>query len=195
MRNTLELRAMAMQRLGKQVVEFTNVTEKFGDKTVLDHIDWHVGPGDRYGILGENGAGKTTLLSVLDGSLRPSSGFVKIGKTVKFAVLSQRLDELNELGKISRDRGALAPQEPHCGRRKGNHARQAARTSRLFVEALCIRVSKICRAVKSAVCSCCSFFWKNLMCSSWTSRATTSTPICLPYWRICSIHGRARSLW
>ena len=75
-RNTLELRAMAMQRLGKQVVEFTNVTEKFGDKTVLDHIDWHVGPGDRYGILGENGAGKTTLLSVLDGSLRPSSGFV-----------------------------------------------------------------------------------------------------------------------
>ena len=65
---------MAMQRLGKQVVEFTNVTEKFGDKTVLDHIDWHVGPGDRYGILGENGAGKTTLLSVLDGSLRPSSG-------------------------------------------------------------------------------------------------------------------------
>lgn len=98
-RNTLELRAMAMQRLGKQVVEFTNVTEKFGDKTVLDHIDWHVGPGDRYGILGENGAGKTTLLSVLDGSLRPSSGFVKIGKTVKFAVLSQRLDELNELGK------------------------------------------------------------------------------------------------
>lgn len=98
-RNTLELRAMAMQRLGKQVVEFTNVTEKFGDKTVLGHIDWHVGPGDRYGILGENGAGKTTLLSVLDGSLRPSSGFVKIGKTVKFAVLSQRLDELNELGK------------------------------------------------------------------------------------------------
>gem|GEM_PF-302 len=98
-RNTLELRAMAMQRLGKQVVEFTNVTEKFDDKTVLDHIDWHVGPGDRYGILGENGAGKTTLLSVLDGSLRPSSGFVKIGKTVKFAVLSQRLDELNELGK------------------------------------------------------------------------------------------------
>ena len=98
-RNTLELRAMAMQRLGKQVVEFTNVTERFDNKTVLDHIDWHVGPGDRYGILGENGAGKTTLLSILDGSLKPSSGFVKIGKTVKFAVLSQRLDELNELGK------------------------------------------------------------------------------------------------
>ena len=73
-RNTLELRAMAMQRLGKQVVEFTNVTEKFGDKTVLDHIDWHVGPGDRYGILGENGAGKTTFFNLMTGFDTPNTG-------------------------------------------------------------------------------------------------------------------------
>lgn len=96
-RNTLELRAMAMQRLGKQCVSLTRVTERFGEKTVLDGVDWTIGPGDRVGILGENGAGKTTLLKVVQGALKPDSGFVKIGKTVKFAVLSQRLDELEEM--------------------------------------------------------------------------------------------------
>ena len=98
-RNTLELRAMAMQRLGKQCVSLTRVTERFGDKTVLDNVDWTVGPGDRVGILGENGAGKTTLLKIVQGAIKPDSGFVKIGKTVKFAVLSQRLDELEEMSK------------------------------------------------------------------------------------------------
>ncbi len=120
MRNALELRAMAMQRLGKQVIELENVTERFaapaapaGDGpvpaavpaaparqvTVLDGIDWIIGPGDRVGILGENGAGKTTLLRILSGALAPSAGRVKIGQTVRFAVLSQRLDELAEVEK------------------------------------------------------------------------------------------------
>ncbi len=98
-RNPLELRTMAMQRLGKQVVELTGVSESFGDKVVLDNIDWIIGPGDRIGILGTNGTGKTTLLNVIQGALAPSSGRVKIGKTVKFAVLSQRLDELEEMSK------------------------------------------------------------------------------------------------
>ncbi|EJZ84182.1 ABC-F family ATP-binding cassette domain-containing protein [Slackia piriformis] len=98
-RNTLELRAMAMQRLGKQCVELTRVTERFGDRTVLDNVDWIIGPGDRIGVLGENGAGKTTLLKIIQGALKPTFGFVKIGKTVKFAVLSQRLDELEEMSK------------------------------------------------------------------------------------------------
>lgn len=87
-----------MQRLGKQVVELTNVTERFDHRTVLDGVNWIIGPGDRVGILGENGAGKTTLLGIIQGALAPSAGRVKIGKTVKFAVLSQRLDELDKQG-------------------------------------------------------------------------------------------------
>ena len=94
MRNSLELRRMATSRLGKQVIEMKDVSERRGEKQVLSHVTWAVGPGDRYGILGENGAGKTTLLRVMDGSLAPTSGTVKIGATVKFAILSQRLDEL-----------------------------------------------------------------------------------------------------
>ena len=68
-------------------------------RKILDDVTWLIGPGDRIGIVGANGAGKSTLLRVLDGSLRPTVGRVKIGKTVKFAVLAQRLDELEALSR------------------------------------------------------------------------------------------------
>ena len=103
LRNELELKRMAMARLGKQVVDLEHVTVRFdgGDgsgRTVLDDVDWIIGPGDRYGIVGENGAGKTTLLRVVQGLQKPSAGLVKIGKTVRFAVLSQHLDDLARFG-------------------------------------------------------------------------------------------------
>lgn len=98
LRNTLELKRMAVARLGKQVVDLTDVSVRLGGKTVLDDVSWIIGPGDRFGIVGENGAGKTTLLRVIGGALAPSAGRVKIGKTVKFAVLSQHLDNLVKLG-------------------------------------------------------------------------------------------------
>ncbi len=97
-RDSLELKRTAMSRLGKQVIDLVNITERFGEKTVIDNLTWLIGPGDRFGILGENGSGKTTLLNIIKGSLQPTSGHVKIGKTVKFAFLSQHLSELNELG-------------------------------------------------------------------------------------------------
>jgi ABC transport system ATP-binding/permease protein len=97
-RDSLELRRSAISRLGKQVVDLVGATVRFGDKTVIDDVTWLIGPGDRLGILGENGSGKTTLLNLISGSLEPTSGYVKIGKTVKFAVLSQHLNELNQLG-------------------------------------------------------------------------------------------------
>ena len=100
LRNELELKRMAMARLGKQVVELKNVTVRFDGKPapVLDGVDWIIGPGDRYGIVGANGVGKTTLLKVIQGVQAPTSGFAKIGKTVKFAVLSQHLDNLTRFG-------------------------------------------------------------------------------------------------
>ena len=68
-------------------------------RKILDDVTWLIGPGDRFGIVGANGAGKSTLLKILDGMITPTAGHVNIGKTVKFAVLSQRLDELEKLGK------------------------------------------------------------------------------------------------
>ena len=81
--------------------EVTSAAQKITvtGRKILDDVTWLIGPGDRIGIVGANGAGKSTLLKILDGTITPTIGHVNIGKTVKFAVLSQRLDELEKLGK------------------------------------------------------------------------------------------------
>ncbi len=107
LRNTLELKQTAISRLGKQVIDLEGVTVDYGDTSVLRDLTWHIGPGDRLGILGENGSGKTTLLRLVQGALRPTSGAVRIGQTVKTAVLSQHLDELESLADL-RVRDVLA---------------------------------------------------------------------------------------
>lgn len=112
LRNDIELKRMAVSRLGKQVIDVMNVSVRYdsqqagGTSTaeddegswVLRDVEWLIGPGDRIGIVGENGAGKTTLLNVIQQKLRPTKGYVKVGKTVRFATLSQHLDELAAAG-------------------------------------------------------------------------------------------------
>ena len=111
-RNELELKRLAVSRLGKQVIDVVDVDAGYegeptpegstegrppgvtSDRPVLSDVTWLIGAGDRYGLLGENGAGKTTLLNVIQGKLSPRRGRVKIGSTVRFGVLSQQLDEL-----------------------------------------------------------------------------------------------------
>ncbi len=96
-RDQLELSKLATQRLGKDVVDFEDVSYQTEDgKSILNNVTWRLGPGDRIGLLGANGAGKTTLLGLMTGELSPASGRIKIGKTVKFAKLSQDVRELDE---------------------------------------------------------------------------------------------------
>jgi ATP-binding cassette subfamily F protein uup len=64
---------------------------------VLHPIEWRIAPGERTGILGVNGAGKSTLLGLVAGTVEPTTGRVKRGKTVKLAILDQRLDELADI--------------------------------------------------------------------------------------------------
>lgn len=98
-RDTLELSKLATARLGKDVVELDGVSYQTPDgKTIIKDLDLIIGPGDRIGFVGANGAGKTTLLGLINGSLKPTSGKVKIGKTVRFAWLSQDIKELDEFG-------------------------------------------------------------------------------------------------
>ncbi|HEY9424583.1 MAG TPA: ABC-F family ATP-binding cassette domain-containing protein [Microterricola sp.] len=106
-RDTVSMQSMAMQRLGKDVVDLIDITVKFPAtehspaKTVLNDVTWRIAPGERTGILGVNGAGKSTLLNLVAGTLQPTSGTVKRGKTIKVAVLTQ---QLNELKAIQNDR-------------------------------------------------------------------------------------------
>lgn len=99
-RNSVELKRAAISRLGKQCITLDDVTFTYpGDEEpLLKDITWPIGPGDRFALLGANGAGKSTLLEIVQGNLVPQSGHVKIGKTVKIAFLSQRLEELENLG-------------------------------------------------------------------------------------------------
>jgi len=103
-RDSVSLASMAMQRLGKDVVDLEGVTVTYPPsgtsavpKTVLNDITWRIAPGERTGILGVNGAGKSTLLSLVAGSLLPTSGRVKRGKTIKVATLTQQLAELEDV--------------------------------------------------------------------------------------------------
>lgn len=93
-RDAIQLSSMAMQRLGKDVVDLEDVSINYGEKQVLRDVTWRIAPGERTGILGVNGAGKSTLLGLVSGHVEPSSGRVKRGKTVKIATLTQQLDEL-----------------------------------------------------------------------------------------------------
>lgn len=99
-RNSVELKRAAISRLGKQCITLDDVTFTYpGDEEpLLKDITWPIGPGDRFALLGANGAGKSMLLEIVQGNLIPQSGHVKIGKTVKIAFLSQRLEELENLG-------------------------------------------------------------------------------------------------
>ncbi|MGW0560119.1 ABC-F family ATP-binding cassette domain-containing protein [Streptomyces sp. NPDC003016] len=100
-RDTSELMKFANSRLGKTVFDLEDVTVQAGPKTLLQHLTWQLGPGDRVGLVGVNGAGKTSLLRVLaeaartQGDVQPAEGKVVVGRTVKLAYLSQEVGELD----------------------------------------------------------------------------------------------------
>jgi ATP-binding cassette subfamily F protein uup len=99
-RDRLELQRFATQRLGKDVLDIEDVDLVRGDRVLLSHATWRLGPGDRVGIVGVNGAGKSSVLALLDGSLAPTAGRVKQGRTVSMQHLTQGLDALDPEGRV-----------------------------------------------------------------------------------------------
>jgi ATP-binding cassette subfamily F protein uup len=100
-RDGVALQQMATARLGKDVIDLEDVTLTLGSgparRDLLKEITWRLGPGDRIGIVGVNGSGKTSLVRMMIGRLAPTSGRVRRGKTVRPALLSQDLTELDEV--------------------------------------------------------------------------------------------------
>jgi ABC transport system ATP-binding/permease protein len=93
-RSAVELRALSQRRLGRTVYDVEDVTIKAGERVLFDDLTWHVGPGDRIGVIGVNGSGKSHLLRLLAGEIEPAAGTIKIGQTVHAAHLSQEVTEL-----------------------------------------------------------------------------------------------------
>ncbi|MCV7359842.1 ABC-F family ATP-binding cassette domain-containing protein [Mycolicibacterium fluoranthenivorans] len=93
-RDKVALQSLAVTRLGKQVIDLLDASVSYNGREVLHGVEWLIAPGERTGILGVNGAGKSTLLGLVDGSVQPTEGRVKRGKTVKVATLTQGVDKL-----------------------------------------------------------------------------------------------------
>lgn len=85
----------AGERLGNEVIEFTNVSKSYGDRLLIDNLSFSVPPGAIVGIIGPNGAGKSTLFRMITGKEQPDSGQIKIGSTVKLAYVDQSREALD----------------------------------------------------------------------------------------------------
>ena len=100
-RDRMALEQFATARLGKDVVDLEDVTYELpASRTLLRDVTWRLGPGDRVGLVGVNGSGKTTLLRLVMGDVRPTSGRVKRGATVRTAMLTQEVRELDEVNDL-----------------------------------------------------------------------------------------------
>ena len=82
------------ERLGQKVIEFKNVSKRFGDRLLIDDLSFSVPPGAIVGIIGPNGAGKSTLFKMITGKEQADSGSIDIGPTVKLAYVDQSRDAL-----------------------------------------------------------------------------------------------------
>ena len=99
-RDRMELQRFATQRLGKDVLDVEDVDLVRGERSLLSHATWRLGPGDRVGIVGVNGAGKSSVLGLLSGELAPTVGKVKHGRTVALQHLTQHLDDLDPQARV-----------------------------------------------------------------------------------------------
>jgi sulfate-transporting ATPase len=93
---TQEIFIPVADRLGDNVIEFVNVSKAYGDRLLMDDVNFRIPAGAIVGIIGPNGAGKTTLFRMLAGKEAPDSGEIKIGPTVKLAVVDQSRETLDD---------------------------------------------------------------------------------------------------
>jgi len=82
------------RRIGKKVIELTNISKAYGDRTLIQNFTYSFSPEDHIGIIGGNGAGKSTLMDMITGRVQPDSGTVEIGSTVHIGYFDQHSEDL-----------------------------------------------------------------------------------------------------
>jgi sulfate-transporting ATPase len=100
---TQEIFIPVAERLGDQVIEFSGVRKAYGDRLLIDDVSFRSPAGAIVGIIGPNGAGKSTLFRLIAGKEQPDAGEIRIGPTVKMAVVDQSRESLDNTKTVFND--------------------------------------------------------------------------------------------
>jgi len=93
--DTVEIYIQPGPRLGDVVVEARDLRKAYGDKLLIDGLNFTLPPGGIVGVIGPNGAGKTTLFRMMTGQEKPDAGTLKLGQTVQLGYVDQSRDSLS----------------------------------------------------------------------------------------------------
>ena len=88
----LKSRFQDLDFYGDEVLKARNLRKSYGEKLLFQNLDLEITGGEHIALLGDNGAGKTTLIRILTGNEDPDAGFVRLGPTVRFAVMPQKIE-------------------------------------------------------------------------------------------------------
>ncbi|HEP1262185.1 TPA: ABC-F family ATP-binding cassette domain-containing protein [Streptococcus pyogenes] len=88
--------AFETSRIGKKVIHFEDLSFAYGDRQLIKDFNLIIQNKDRIGIVGDNGVGKSTLLNIINGDLKPTSGKLDIGDTIRVGYFSQQLKDMDE---------------------------------------------------------------------------------------------------
>jgi ATP-binding cassette ChvD family protein len=83
------------ERLGQNVIDFADLSKGYGDRLLIDKLNFKLPPGGIVGVIGANGAGKTTLFRMITGQEKPDSGAIRIGESVQLGYVDQSRDALD----------------------------------------------------------------------------------------------------
>jgi sulfate-transporting ATPase len=92
---TQEIFIPVAERLGEKVIEFKGVRKAYGDRLLMDDVNFVIPPGAIVGIIGPNGAGKSTLFRMISGKEKPDAGEINVGPSVKLANVDQSRENLD----------------------------------------------------------------------------------------------------
>lgn len=85
-------------RMGKTTIEMENICKAYGENVLIKDFSYNFLKGDRVGFVGKNGCGKTTLMKIIDGRIKPDSGIVNIGQTIKIGYYTQEIENDKDAG-------------------------------------------------------------------------------------------------
>ena len=83
-------------RMGNKTIELSQISKSFGEKKLIDHYSYIFLRNDRIGIIGPNGCGKSTLLKIINGIVKPDTGTVEIGQTIRIGYFSQENEYMDQ---------------------------------------------------------------------------------------------------